>query len=127
MADAKTRWRSAVLVYSRYRRNGQRRPLEEHPGGPTRRQRQTQGPVYVEHNGWDPLGPYVSARQTVRGCCDKGADVTFWTNQQPPLFNKLDVNAFLPVFVHGERSRAWIVERFDDGPTGPNCAEIQNV
>jgi triacylglycerol lipase len=53
-----------------------------------------------------------------------GADVTLWTNEQPPLFNKLDVNALLPPFVDGDRSIAWITDRFDGIPTTPNCNAI---
>jgi triacylglycerol lipase len=82
------------------------------------------GPVYFTHNRWDPFSPYVSARQTAADWCRMGADVTFWTNEQPPLFNKLDVNAMLPTFVDGERSIAWVTDRFNGVPTTPNCPAI---
>lgn len=82
------------------------------------------GPVYFQHNRWDPFGPYESARATARDYCTAGADVTFWTNEQPPLFNKLDVNAMLPTFVDGERSMAWVTDRFNGVPTTPNCGDI---
>ena len=82
------------------------------------------GPVYFTHNRWDPFGPYQSALATARDYCAKGADVTFWTNEQPPLFNKLDLNAMLPVFVDGERSMAWVTDRFNAVPTTPNCGAI---
>jgi secretory lipase len=82
------------------------------------------GPVYFTHNRWDPFGPYQSASSTARDYCSKGADVTFWTNEQPPLFNKLDVNSMLPVFVDGERSMAWVTDRFNGIPTTPNCGDI---
>lgn len=82
------------------------------------------GPIYFSHNRYDPFGPYQSVVDTARDWCAKGADVTLWTNEQPPLFNKLDINSFLPPFVDGERSMAWITDRFNGIPTTPNCAEI---
>ncbi|MGJ6123865.1 lipase family protein [Mycolicibacterium sp. Y3] len=84
------------------------------------------GPVYITHNRWDPFAPYQSARQTAADWCGKGADVTFWTNEEPPLFNKLDVNTLLPPFVDGERSMAWMTDRFNGVPTAPNCNEIES-
>ena len=54
----------------------------------------------------------------------RGADVTFWTNEAPPLFNKLDTNALLPAFVDGERSMAWITDRFNGVPTTSNCGQF---
>jgi hypothetical protein len=53
-----------------------------------------------------------------------GADVTFWTNEEPPLFKKLDVNTFVAPYVDGERSMGWIRDRFNGVPTTPNCGEI---
>jgi hypothetical protein len=50
------------------------------------------GPVYFEHNRWDPFGPYQSMLATARDYCAKGGDVTVWTNAQPSLFNKLDAH-----------------------------------
>jgi hypothetical protein len=83
------------------------------------------GPVYMSHNRWDPFGPYASVVQTAKDWCAKGADVTLWANEEPPFLNKLDVNALLPAFVDGERSMAWITDRFNGVPTTPNCNEIQ--
>jgi hypothetical protein len=82
------------------------------------------GPVYFTHNRWDPFSPYTAAGATAADWCRMGADVTFWTNEQPPLFNKLDVNALLPAFVDGERSIGWVSDRFNGVPTTSNCAEI---
>ena len=82
------------------------------------------GPIYFEHNRWDSFAPYVTARQTAADWCANGADVTFWTNEQPPLFNKLDTNSLLAPFVDGERSMGWITDRFNGIPTRPNCGEI---
>ncbi|ORW58189.1 triacylglycerol lipase [Mycolicibacterium peregrinum] len=79
------------------------------------------GPVYLEHNRWDPFGPYASVEQTANDWCGMGADVTLWTNEQPPLFNKLDINTFLPMFVDGERSMSWLTDRFNAVPTTPTC------
>lgn len=85
------------------------------------------GPVYLSHNRWDPFGPYLSVVDTAKRWCAMGADVTLWTNEQPPLFNKLAVNALLPAFVDGERSMAWLADRFNDEPTTPNCTEIAAI
>ena len=84
-----------------------------------------EGPIYISHNRWDPFAPYQSARQTALDYCRKGSDVTLWTNEQPPLFNKLDINTLLPPFVDGERSMAWIADRFNGVPTTPNCPDIE--
>lgn len=83
------------------------------------------GPVYFEHNRWDSFGPYLAARRTAADWCAKGADITFWTNEQPPLLNKLSANSILAPYVDGERSMAWVTDRFNGVPTSPNCAEIQ--
>lgn len=82
------------------------------------------GPVYFTHNRWDPFNPYAAAHQTAADWCRMGADVTFWTNEQPPFLNKLDVNSLLPAFVDGERSMAWVADRFNGVPTASNCEEI---
>ncbi|OSC23696.1 triacylglycerol lipase [Mycobacterium vulneris] len=85
------------------------------------------GPVYLSHNRWDSFGPYAAVVDTARDWCRMGADVTLWTNEQPPFLNKLDVNALLGAFVDGERSMAWIADRFNGVPTIPNCGEIQTA
>lgn len=84
------------------------------------------GPIYITHNRWDPFAPYQSARQSAADWCKKGADVTLWTNEQPPLLNKLDINSLLPPFVDGERSMAWIADRFNGVPTSSNCSEFES-
>jgi len=53
-----------------------------------------------------------------------GADVEFWTNEQPPLFNKTDINNLLQPYVDGERSMAWVTDRFNGLPTTPNCGQF---
>jgi triacylglycerol lipase len=82
------------------------------------------GPVYITHNRWDPLIPYHAALKTAEDWCAKGADVQLWTNEEPPLFNKSDINNLLPLYVDGERSMAWVADRFNGLPTTPNCAQI---
>jgi triacylglycerol lipase len=82
------------------------------------------GPVYMSHNRWDPFGPYASAVDTAKDWCAKGADVTVQTNEEPPFLNKLDVNALLPAFVDGERSMAWLADRFNGLLTTPNCEQL---
>jgi triacylglycerol lipase len=81
-------------------------------------------PVYITINRYDPFSPYDSALQTAKDWCAKGADVTFWTNEEPPLFNKLDINNFIPAYVDGERSMAWVTDRFNGVPTQSNCGEL---
>ena len=79
------------------------------------------GPVYLSHNRWDSFAPYESVVATAKDWCAMGADVTLWTNEQPPFLNKMNTNALLTAFVDGERSMAWIADRFNGAPTTPNC------
>lgn len=80
------------------------------------------GPVYLSHNRWDSFAPYESVVATARDWCALGADITLWTNEQPPFLNKMNTNALLTAFVDGERSMAWIADRFNGVPTQPNCS-----
>lgn len=82
------------------------------------------GPVYFNQNRWDTFGGYQPVLATAKEYCAKGADVTLWTNEEPPLFNKLSINSFVSVFVDGERSMAWVTDRFNGVPTSPNCGEL---
>lgn len=81
-------------------------------------------PVFVDHNRFDPLVPYVPSRQMALDWCAQGADVEFWTNEQPPLLNKLVVNHGMAYFVDGERGMQWIADRFRGMPTTPNCGRF---
>jgi hypothetical protein len=78
-------------------------------------------PVLVVSNRYDPLVPWAPAAQMSRDWCAQGADVQFWTNEQPPLFNKLIVNHGLTYLVDGERAMQWLADRFTGLPTAPNC------
>ncbi|WP_448401213.1 lipase family protein [Mycolicibacterium fortuitum] len=82
------------------------------------------GPVYLSHNRWDSFAPYESVVATARDWCALGADVTLWTNEQPPFLNKTDTNSLLTAFVDGERSIAWIADRFNGVPTSPTCSQL---
>lgn len=82
------------------------------------------GPVYLSHNRWDSFAPYESVVATARDWCALGADVTLWTNEQPPFLNKTDTNSLLTAFVDGERSMAWIADRFNGVPTTPSCSQL---
>lgn len=82
------------------------------------------GPVYLSHNRWDSFAPYESVVATARDWCALGADVTLWTNEQPPFLNKTDTNSLLTAFVDGERSIAWIADRFNGVPTSPTCRQL---
>lgn len=81
-------------------------------------------PVLIDHNRWDPLVPYEGGRQLALDWCAQGADVDFWTNEQPPFLNKLVVNHALTMWVEGERAMQWIADRFNGMPTTPNCGRI---
>lgn len=45
-------------------------------------------PVQIDINRWDSQFGWVGARQLAQSWCDQGADVEFWTNEQPPFLNK---------------------------------------
>lgn len=78
-------------------------------------------PVLIDQNRWDPVVPWVGSRQLAIDWCAAGSDVQFFTNQQPPFFNKLVVNHALASLVDGERGMQWIADRFNRLPTTPNC------
>ncbi|MFN8070092.1 MAG: alpha/beta fold hydrolase [Mycolicibacterium insubricum] len=84
-------------------------------------------PVFIESNRFDPVVPWGQARQLAVDWCALGADVEFWTNQQPPFLNKLAVNHVLPMFMDGERAMQWITDRFNGAPTTPNCDSLPPV
>lgn len=81
-------------------------------------------PVMILSNRYDPLVPWTGANQLGRDWCAQGADVQFWTNEEPPFLNKLMVNHALPMLVDGERAMQWIADRFNGLPTTPNCGEF---
>jgi triacylglycerol lipase len=78
-------------------------------------------PVMIDINRWDPLIPWIGARQLAAHWCGLGADVEFWTNQQPPFLNKTAANDRMTYFVEGERGIEWITDRVNGAPTAPNC------
>ncbi len=78
-------------------------------------------PVMILSNRYDPLVPWTAANQLGRDWCAQGADVQFWTNEEPPFLNKAIINHALPMFVDGERAMQWIADRFNGLPTTPNC------
>ena len=82
-------------------------------------------PVMILSNRYDPLVPWIGANQLGRDWCGQGADVQFWTNEEPPFLNKLVVNHALPMLVDGERAMQWIADRFNGLPTTPNCGEFE--
>jgi hypothetical protein len=49
-------------------------------------------PVLSDSSRYDPIVPWTAANQTGRDWCALGADVQFWTNEQPPFLNKLAIN-----------------------------------
>jgi len=81
-------------------------------------------PVMILSNRFDPLVPYGPARQLAIDWCAQGADVQFWTNEEPPFLNKLVVNHALPMLVDGERAMQWVADRFNGLPTTPNCGQF---
>ncbi len=81
-------------------------------------------PVMILNNRYDPLVPWTAANQLGRDWCAQGADVQFWTNEQPPFLNKAIINHALPMLVDGERGMQWIADRFNGLPTTPNCGQF---
>ena len=81
-------------------------------------------PVMILSNRYDPLVPWTAANQLGRDWCAQGADVQFWTNEEPPFLNKAIVNHALPMLVDGERAMQWIADRFNGLPSTPNCGEF---
>nr|MDT0522959.1 lipase family protein [Streptomyces sp. DSM 41633] len=81
-------------------------------------------PVQININRFDPLFPWVSARQLAADWCSQGTDVEFWTNEQPPFLNKTDTNSMLTYFVEGERGIRWITDRYNGLPTTSNCSHL---
>jgi Secretory lipase len=81
-------------------------------------------PALILSNRFDPLVPWTGANQLGRDWCAQGADVQFWTNEEPPFMNKLVVNHALPMLVDGERAMQWIADRFNGLPTTPNCGQF---
>ncbi|WP_396895414.1 lipase family protein, partial [Mycolicibacterium sp.] len=78
-------------------------------------------PVFIHSNRFDSLVPWAGAHRLALDWCAQGADVQFWTNEQPPFLNKLIVNHGLTLFVDGERVLRWLADRFNGVPTTPNC------
>jgi triacylglycerol lipase len=81
-------------------------------------------PVFVESNRYDPVVPWGGVHQLALDWCARGADVEFWTNEQPPFQNKTGINHQLRYFVDGEQGMQWVADRFNGLPTTPNCAQI---
>ncbi|MCG5432824.1 lipase family protein [Mycobacterium sp. MYCO198283] len=82
-------------------------------------------PVLIVSNRYDPLVPYEPAAQLGRDWCAQHADVEFFTNEQPPLFNKLIANHAFPIVVDAHRALEWIDARLTGGPpTTPNCGQF---
>lgn len=76
-------------------------------------------------DGLLPRIDFVDAADGAGGDAGVGESLQpVWTNDQPPLFNKLDVNALLPAFIDGEHSMAWITDRFNGLPSTPNCDQV---
>ncbi|MEV3903838.1 lipase family protein [Mycobacterium sp. NPDC050551] len=82
-------------------------------------------PVLIVSNRYDPLVPHEPAAQMGRDWCALGADAEFFTNEQPPLFNKLIVNHAFPIVVDAHRALEWVEARLIGGPpTAPNCGRF---
>ncbi|WP_408633134.1 lipase family protein [Mycobacterium hippophais] len=81
-------------------------------------------PVLIIINRFDPLVPSVGANQLGREWCAQGADVEFFYNEQPPVFNKLIVNHAMPMVVDGPRALDWVADRFAGHASMPNCGRF---
>jgi hypothetical protein len=53
----------------------------------------------------------------------KGADVEFWTNEEPRSSTNSTSTTSSPI-VDGERAMGWVSDRFNGQPTTPNCQQI---
>jgi hypothetical protein len=81
-------------------------------------------PVQIDINRFDPLFPWVGARQLAADWCTQGADVELWTNEEPLFLNKSGANSMMTYFVDGERGMQWIADRFNGLPTTSNCQAL---
>jgi hypothetical protein len=81
-------------------------------------------PVMIDQNRFDPLVPWAPTRQLATDWCSQGADIEFWTNEEPPFLNKLGINHMLTPLVDGERGMQWIADRFNGLATTPNCEQF---
>ena len=81
-------------------------------------------PVLIVSNRFDTFVPWAVANQLGRDWCALGADVQFWTNQQPSFLNKTGTTHALTALVDGERAMQWIADRFNGLPTTPNCGQF---
>ncbi|MFC9514652.1 lipase family protein [Nocardiaceae bacterium NPDC056970] len=83
-------------------------------------------PVLVSSGRNDDTVPYGQARQLAVDWCERGANVTFRTNELPPLAPGTTFgNHFGPLiadaYVDGTPVR-YLLDRFDDVPTIPGCS-----
>ncbi|ACC39486.1 lipase family protein [Mycobacterium marinum] len=85
---------------------------------------QPSAPVLIVNNRYDPLVPWTQASQLGRDWCAQGAQVEFWTNEEPPFLNKASVNHALTFWVDGERALQWVADRFNGLPAAPNCGQF---
>ncbi|WP_423202409.1 lipase family protein [Mycobacterium decipiens] len=81
-------------------------------------------PVLIDINRYDPLVPWTQANQLGRDWCDQGANVEFWTNEQPPFLNKTSANHVLTMWVEGERGMQWMADRFNGVPAISTCGHF---
>lgn len=85
-----------------------------------------QVPVLVTSGRNDDTVPYAQARQLAVDWCERGADVTFRTNELPPILPGTTFgNHFGPqiqdAYVDGAPVR-FLLDRFDGVPVAPGCS-----
>lgn len=84
------------------------------------------GPVLITSGSNDDTVPYGQARQLALDWCDRGADVTFRTNDLPPIApGTTFANHFGPELIDGYRTNgavSYILDRFNGVPLTPGCA-----
>ncbi|PTR31947.1 secretory lipase [Rhodococcus sp. OK519] len=83
-------------------------------------------PVLITSGRNDDTVPYDQARQLAVDWCERGANVTFRTNELPPILPGTTFgNHFGPqiedAYVDGEPVR-YLLDRLDDVPTAPGCS-----
>ncbi|WP_430333252.1 lipase family protein [Rhodococcus sp. ACT016] len=83
-------------------------------------------PVLVTSGRNDDTVPYGQARQLAVDWCDRGANVTFRTNELPPVApGTTFVNHFGPELIDGfgtDSAVRYLLDRFDDVPLAPGCS-----
>lgn len=78
-------------------------------------------PILVATGGSDDIVPSEQVVQLARDYCTKGAPVFFHSDNLPPLGPRLGIDHTVPMLLQNYPSLRWLVDRFNNVPTGSNC------